>query len=333
MSVTQTEKVNTRNGKKSKKARSILLKIIGAIVIAIILFLGIVYISNVISSHSEAKRIEPYGHQVSVDGKNMNVYIQGEDEETIVLLPGAGTAAPALDFKLLIDELSPFYRVVAVEPFGYGLSDGTDKERTTENIVSEVHEALQQLNINRYTLMGHSIAGIYGIDYVSKYPNEVNAFVGIDSSVPTQPGMDVKFPMKKFAFLKKSGLMRLMMKLGPDPYAALAFDDHTKEQMRLITNKNALTATIFNEMEHIPSNFKGAQDLTFPKDLPLLLFVQADNPDFPTWIPLHEEQVKDSDYGKVIPLEGEHYLHHTEYKDIAETFSEFIEEVKEGQAL
>ncbi|GIP02979.1 hypothetical protein J28TS4_13860 [Paenibacillus lautus] len=59
--MTQTDKMNTRKGKKSKKARSILLKIIGVIVIAIILFLGIVYISNVISSHSEAKRIEPYG--------------------------------------------------------------------------------------------------------------------------------------------------------------------------------------------------------------------------------------------------------------------------------
>jgi 2-hydroxy-6-oxonona-2,4-dienedioate hydrolase len=67
------------------------------------------------------KRIVPYGQHLSVDGKNMNVLIQGEGEETIVLLPGYGTATPALDFKLLIDELSPYYKVVAVEPFGYGL--------------------------------------------------------------------------------------------------------------------------------------------------------------------------------------------------------------------
>ncbi|MFG1732628.1 alpha/beta fold hydrolase [Paenibacillus sp. 843] len=333
MSVTQTEKMTTRNGTKSKKVRSVLLKIIGAIVIAIVLFLGIVYITNVISSHSEAKRIEPYGQHVSVDGKNMNVFIQGEGKETIVLLPGYGTAAPALDFKLLIDELSPYYKVVAVEPFGYGLSDGTEKERTIENIVSEVHEALQQLNINRYMLMGHSIAGIYGIDYVNKYPNEVTAFVGIDSSVPTQPGMDVKFPLKTFAFLKNSGLQRLAVKFGGDPYADLAFDDQTVEQMKMLSNKNSNSSTMLSEMDHISSNFKEAQGLTFPKDLPLLLFVQADNPDFPTWIPLHEEQVKDSDHGKVIPLEGEHYLHHTKFKEIAEKFREFMKEVKGEPAL
>ncbi|MCM3337817.1 alpha/beta hydrolase [Paenibacillus sp. MER TA 81-3] len=326
--MTQTEEIKTKDGTKSKKVRSILLKIIGAIVIAIVLFLGIVYITNVISTNSEQKRIEPYGQHVSVDGKNMNVLIQGDGEEAIVLLPGFGTATPALDFKLLIDELSPFYKVVTVEPFGYGLSDETEKERTTENIVGEVHEALQQLNINRYMLMGHSIAGLYGIDYVNKYPNEVTAFVGIDSSVPTQPGMDAKLPIKKLEFLKKSGLLRMMIKLSADPYAGLAFDEKTVEQMKLISYKSMNNDTILNEMGHISSNFKGAHDLTFPKDLPLLLFVQANNEGIKEWIPLHEGQVKDSVHGKIITMVGSHYLHHTQFKEIAENVRAYMKEVK-----
>ncbi|AJS60067.1 alpha/beta hydrolase [Paenibacillus sp. IHBB 10380] len=327
--MTQPEEKKTRNRSKIKKVRNILLKIIGAIVIAIVLFLGIVYITNVISSNSEAKRIESYGQHVSVDGKNMNVLIQGEGKETIVLLPGYGTATPALDFKLLIDELSPFYKVVAVEPFGYGLSDETEKERTAENIVSEVHEALQQLNINRYMLMGHSIAGIYGVDYVNKYPDEVTAFIGIDSSVPTQPSItDAKFPLKTFALLRNSGLLRLMMKVSADPYDGLAFDDQTVEQMKIISNKNMYNPTTLNEMDHIYSNFKGAHDLTFPKNLPLLLFVQANNEGVEGWIPLHEEQIKDSVHGKVITMDGSHYLHHTQFKEIAENFRAYMEGIK-----
>lgn len=257
MTVTQQEEKKRLSGMKIKKVRNILLKTIGAIVLAIVLFLGIVYIVNVMSSHSEQKRIVPYGQHVSVDGRNMNVLIQGEGEETIVLLPGYGTATPGLDFKLLIDELSPFYKVVAVEPFGYGLSDETVKERTTENMVSEVHEALQQLNINRYMLMGHSITGIYGIDYVNKYPNEVTAFVGIDSSVATQPGIDINFPLKTFAYLKKSGLLRLAMKISADPYAGLAFDEKTVEQMKMISNKNMYNDTTLNEMDHFRLILKG----------------------------------------------------------------------------
>ncbi|MDQ0088553.1 pimeloyl-ACP methyl ester carboxylesterase [Paenibacillus anaericanus] len=314
--------------KRMRKPLRILLKTLGAIAVAIVLFLAIVFIVNVFATKSEQGKIEPYGQHVSVDGKNMNVLIQGEGKETIVLLPGYGTAAPALDFKLLIDELSPYYKVVAVEPFGYGLSDGTEKDRTTENIVSEVHEALQQLNINRYMLMGHSITGIYGIDYVNKYPNEVTAFVGIDSSVPTQPGMDVKFPLKTFAFLKKSGLQRLAVKFGGDPYAGLVFDDRTVEQMKMLSNKNSNSSTMLNEMDHISSNFKGAQGLTFPKDLPLLLLIQTNNEGVKGWIPLHEGQIKDSVHGKVITMDGSHYLHHTKFKEIAENVRTFMKEAK-----
>ncbi|EON71383.1 hypothetical protein H131_15488 [Lysinibacillus sphaericus OT4b.31] len=311
-----------------KKPLTIIGKIIAVLAIVLVLFLAIVFLVNIICNKMEQGKIESYGQFVTVDGKNMNVFIQGEGEETVVLLPGYGTATPALDFKLLIDKLSPFYKVVAIEPFGYGLSDETDKERSTENIVSEMHEALQQLDIDKFTLMGHSITGIYGLDYVNKYPNEVSAFVGIDSSVPTQPGMDVELPVKTFAFVEKSGLLRLIMKVSGDPYAGLAFDAQTVEQMKMISNKNMYNATTLNEMEHISSNFKGAQDLSFPKDLPLLLFVQANNAGVEGWIPLHEEQVKDSVHGKMIPMEGSHYLHHTQFKEIAQNFREFMKEAK-----
>ncbi len=313
-------------GKGMRKILRIVLKFLAGLVIAIALFLAIVYVVNLISNKSEQGKIQPYGQLVPVDGKNMNVLIQGKGEETVVLLPGYGTGAPALDFKPLVEELSPFYKVVVIEPFGYGLSDRTGKERSTANIVSEIHAALQQLQIDHYTLMGHSIAGIYGLDYVNKYADEVNAFVGIDSSVPTQGGMDEELPVKTLELLDKSGLMRLLKKISGDPYAGLPFDTEIKEQMRMISNKNSSNATVMNEMEHISSNFEAAKALTFPKNLPLLLFVQANNTDVEGWLPLHEGQVKDSVHGKVITLEGGHYLHHTRYKEIARDFRAFMEE-------
>ncbi|OPA73615.1 alpha/beta hydrolase [Paenibacillus selenitireducens] len=328
MRVTQTEEMKTRNGTKSKKVRSILLKIIGAIVVAIVLFLGIVYTVNMISNHSEQKRIESYGQHVSVDGKNMNVLIQGTGEETVVLLPGLGTAAPALDFKPLIEELSPFYKVVVVEPFGYGLSDLTEKERTTENIVSEIHEALQGLNIERYILMGHSISGIYGLDYVNKYENEVSVFVGLDSSVPTLTEKVGSSQLEMVKWLKKSGLSRLAMKLGTDPLAALPYDDNTKEQMRILMHKNMYNPNQLNEVEHMYSNFKAAESITFPPNLPVIFFIQANHPVTDRWVPEHEAQVKNSVHGKVMLFEADHYIHRTKAKEIVENFRAFMKEIK-----
>jgi pimeloyl-ACP methyl ester carboxylesterase len=323
----RTDKVSKNDGTGSGKKRNLFVKIIAGVIGAFVLFLGITYVVNVICNGIEKKKIQPYGQHVVVDGKNMNVSIQGDGEQTIVLLPGQGTPSPVLDFKLLIDELTPDYKVVAIEPFGYGLSDRTKKERTTENIVSEIHEAVQQLGIDRYILMGHSITGLYGATYINTYPEEVIAFVGIDSSVPNQPGMDAKLPLNTMEFLQKSGLMRLMNKVSGDSYESLAYDARTKEQMKLISNQVSYNPTMINELKHLGSNFKNGENLTYPSDFPLLLFVQSNNENNPNWIPLHEEQVKQSSIGKMIPMEGSHYLHHTKYKEIAEAFKDYMKQI------
>ncbi|MGM1047368.1 MAG: alpha/beta fold hydrolase [Bacillota bacterium] len=313
--------------KRMRKPLRILLKTLGAIAIAIVLFLAIVFIVNVICNKLEQGKIESYGQSVTVDGKNMNVLIQGTGEETVVLLPGLATAAPALDFKPLIEELSPFYKVVVVEPFGYGLSDVTEKERTTENIVHEIHDALQGLNIERYILMGHSISGVYGLDYVNKYENEVIAFVGLDSSVPTLTEKIESSQLEMVKWLKKLGLSRLAMKLGTDPLAALPYDDGTKEQMRILMHKNMFNANIINEVEHMYSNFKAAESVSFPTNLPIIFFIQANHPVTDRWVPEHEAQVKNSVHGKVMRFEADHYIHRTKAKEIVENLREFMKEI------
>ncbi|MDR6721576.1 pimeloyl-ACP methyl ester carboxylesterase [Paenibacillus amylolyticus] len=313
-----------------KRPLQILLKISAVLVSLIVIFLVIVFVVDQISSKLEDGRIQPYGQYVEVDGKNMNVLIQGEGEETVVLLPGLGTGTPALDFKPLVEELAPFYKVVVIEPFGYGLSDVTKKERNLENIVDEIHEALQQLQINRYILMGHSIAGIYGLDYVNKYEHEVSAFVGIDSSAPKQyGGKEIESPISPttISLLKKSGLARLIMKLSADPYAAIPVDDETKEQMRILSYKNFRNISIANEIESMFPNLKAAENLTFPQKLPVVFFLQPDKTAIEGWAALHEEQVKDSDHSKVMTFEGTHYLHHTRSKEIVENFRIFMRDV------
>lgn len=319
------EKMKLRMG----KPLIFMLKAIGVIVITIALFLAIVFIVNIVCNKFEQGKIGSYGQPVTVDGKDMNVFIQGEGEETIVLLPGYGTAAPALDFKPLIDELSPFYKVVVIEPFGYGLSDLTEKERSTENIVSEVHEALQQLQIERYILMGHSISGLYGLDYVNKYPDEVSAFVGLDSSVPTISEKKIDSSIiRTIKLLKKSGLARLQVKLSDDPYAELPYDEKTKEQLKILKHKNMYNPSQLNEAEMMYENFKAAKNLSFPKNLPVIFFIQANHPVTDRWVPEHQKQIKDSVHGKVMTFEGDHYLYRTKAQEIVENFRAYMDQIK-----
>jgi pimeloyl-ACP methyl ester carboxylesterase len=180
-----------------------------AVTATITLGLATTTVVNVVASEIEKEAIEPYGTFVTVDGHRMNVVITGSGATDIVLLPGFGTASPAIDFSPLVDDLATDHRVVVIEPLGYGLSDGTDRARTTENIVAEVHDALEQLDIDSYVLMGHSIAGIYALELAEKHPEELQGFVGIDSSVPGQPHMDTEFPTGLMGAARTLGLARL----------------------------------------------------------------------------------------------------------------------------
>ncbi len=289
----------------------------------LVVFVASVYVVNLISNEREQGKIEAYGQKVLVDGKQMNVLIQGDGKETIVLLPGYGTASPVLDFEPLVKELSPDYRVVVIEPFGYGLSDDTDKVRTSQNIVDEIHECLQKLNIKKYTLMGHSIAGIYGLEYVNQYEKEVQAFVGIDTSVPKQETDEL--PISSLQLLNQSGFYRLLLKVNPDQLVMPNVDQQTKDQIKMLTFRNFLNESQASEAENFTNNFKTAERLHFPKRLPVVFYLaDQTEEETPSWKPMHEELLKHVDHGKVVTFKGGHYLHHTKSKEIADDVREFL---------
>lgn len=283
-------------------------------------------IVNAVASASEADELRPYGRPVDVDGTEMNVVISGSGTETIVLLPGQGTAAPGLDFEPLVDEVRDRYRVVVVEPFGYGLSDQTDVPRTSANVATEVHEALQRLGIDRYVLGGHSIAGITALEYLERYRDEVTAFIGIDTSVPTQPGSDEPTPTDGVAALKALGILRLLAAIAPDPYEGLPYDAATKRQLAILAERNAMSPTLLDEIAHTPGNFRAARSQSFPTDLPILMFVVGDDPELADWVPLHEAQLAEVDRGELVQLDGGHYLHHTEAKRMGEDIERFLDD-------
>ncbi|MGN7857724.1 alpha/beta fold hydrolase [Bacillus sp. 22483] len=306
-----------------KKLLKIMLIALCTILTVLVVFVASVYVVNLISNEREQGKIEDYGQKVLVDGKQMNVLIQGDGKETIVLLPGYGTASPVLDFEPLVKELSPYYRVVVIEPFGYGLSDDTDKVRTSQNIVDEIHECLQKLNIKKYTLMGHSISGIYGLEYVNQYEKEVQAFVGIDTSVPKQETDEL--PVSSLQLLHQSGFYRLIVKMNPEQLVMPKVDDQTKAQIKMLTFRNFLDESQASEAENFRNNFKNAQRLHFPKKLPVAFYlVDQTEKETPNWKPMHEELLKNVDHGKIVTFKGGHYLHHTKSKEIADDVREFL---------
>lgn len=296
-----------------RKTLRIVRNVVIVLLVVPVLMLATTAVVNVVLTDGEASSITRYGQLVPVDGKRMNVVIAGSGERTVVLLPGLGTAAPALDFQPLIRELQSSYRVIAVEPFGTGLSDQTDRPRTAANITREIHEALQRLGVDRYVMMGHSIAGIYALTYSAAYADELVAFVGIDSSVPGQPGSDTPIQTGAIVAMSRIGLTRLLVTATV-----------TDTDQRLLTIRNSAAPTMVDEMEHVPANFAAVRGATFPETLPVLLFVRSNDTDVPDWVALHEKQAASVRTGKVVLLDGDHYLHHTLAAEITEATRAFL---------
>ena len=151
----------------------------------ILLFLLATFIFHRISLEKEEASLTPMGQQVLVNGHQINVYVEGDGPETIVVLSGAGIAAPILDFKEVSESLSKQYKVVIVERAGYGYSDDSNHSRDVMEVLSETRQALSQANVKGpFIILSHSMASLESLAWQEKYPDEVKTLVGLDWALP-----------------------------------------------------------------------------------------------------------------------------------------------------
>lgn len=290
------------------------------------------------------KRENPtIGQYVTVSGKQMNLYILGEGENTIVLLPGLGTAAPVLDFMPLAEDLSKDNQVVIVEPFGYGWSEITPEERTIETQVEEIRSALHAAEIpGPYILMPHSISGLYSIYYANTYPDEVVGIIGLDCTLPKMAEyFNEEYPQKMPLLagnLSSIGVMRLITLLAPDNFISdnskHYYNEENLTMQKCIASWKSSNKNVIDEMNHISDSISKTYDMTFQNNLPILLF-SSDDSDLPpredgkTGLSFNETYITNPDLQKVVPLNGPHYLHWTCKDEIISYVRSFMKEYYE----
>lgn len=305
--------------------RKKIFKIMKWLVIVILILCCTGMIWNYFCKKREMPKIEAaYGTAVKVGGKKMNVEIAGlqtEEAPVIVLLPGLGSPSPVLEFRPLAEELGKTYKVITVEPFGYGLSDPADTERSIENIVAELHTCLEEIGVHQYYLMAHSISGLYSLYYANIYPEEIRGFIGIDSSVPKQnenePFNTTKLNLL-MAYLSKAknalGVSRLLSVGNPEKviYADqnYSYSQEDLEVFRILSLDISYNKTIISELKQIEKNLKIVRDMKFPEEVAVLNFVSEDNCEiFSEWEKLHRSVMGDNQENKLTVLKGGHYLH------------------------
>jgi pimeloyl-ACP methyl ester carboxylesterase len=318
--MTSTTNARGRSGKS-------ILRIGGIVVVALAALTGISAATHASTTASERSTLAPYGQTLTLSSGDINVYRNGGSGQTIVLLSGFGTAAPAIDFAPLIRELDNF-DVIVVEGFGYGYSDTDVADRTIENITSELHEVLTRLEVDdQVILVGHSAGGLYAHYYSNAYPDEVAAVIGIDPMVAKSGSLEVGTPSTAEGVQNMLGLFRLATTIVPDliqpPGTAYTLGE--RQQTAAMTNWNYGNVSISDEWSHLGANSTKAAAAPFAAALPVLEVLSSESiATIPEWRSSHEAELAGVTTHRLEVLDGSHYLHWTQASALGRIMADFI---------
>lgn len=255
----------------------------------------------------------------------MSVYTEGEGDKTLVFLSGGGTCSPILDFKSLYSLLSNEYKIAVVEKFGYGFSDVVDEQRDIDTMLSETRMALEKAGIEGpYVLCPHSMSGLEALYWAQKYPEEVEAVIGLDMAVPAYyDEMRISIPITKLGqYGAALGITRWIPSLAEsDAIKVGTLSEEEKEIYRAVFYQRTATVTMIDEVKAVKDNAKTVKENGVPQ-VPMLLFISngSGGTGFTeeTWRRIPKEYIAGCDNASYIELDCPHYVHDYEYEKISE---------------
>lgn len=308
-----------------------MLKVVLIIAAIILLFVIISVVRHKICSSKEKDLLTPLGELVEVNGHNMSVYIDGDGDKTLVFMSGGGTCSPILDFKSLYSLLSNEYKIAVVEKFGYGFSDVIDEDRDINTMLNETRMALNKAGIEGpYVLCPHSLSGLEALYWAQKYPEEVEAIIGLDMAVPNYyDEMKISIPLIKLGqYCAKLGITRWLPSLAEsDAIKYGTLSEEEKEIYRAVFYQRTATATMVNEVKAVKDNANTVKENGIPQ-VPMLLFISngSGGTGFTEemWRSIPKEYISGNDNASYIELDCPHYVHDHEYEKISREIRNFI---------
>lgn len=263
---------------------------------------------------------KPIGQFVRLDGHDMNVLVKGRGKHTLVFLSGWGTTSPVLDFKALYSLLENEFRIVVPEKFGYGFSDIVRGERSFAANVELYRRALAALGIEGpYILCAHSISGLESMIWAQRYPQEVDAIVGLDAT-PANFADGLKSEKLSMQRIIRGKLLNLsgLSRFG-HPQCLPHLTDEEKRVIRELCVRNNLNFDIVSEFRDVQNACEEINRSPLP-DQPCVHFISKRDPSSAwteKWRKAHQDYAEASADGRLIQLSCGHYVHDFEYEKIA----------------
>lgn len=122
----------------------------------------------------------------AVDGRELSISCHGTGSPTIVLEPGEGVPASAM--QSISATFGPRLRVCSYDRANTGDSEPVGTPRTGDQVVADLHGLLGAAEVpGPYVLVGHSAGGLFVQSYARKHPGSVVGVVAMNPVPPWGP--------------------------------------------------------------------------------------------------------------------------------------------------
>ncbi|MBZ9783466.1 alpha/beta fold hydrolase [Pseudomonas sp. REP124] len=172
---------------------------------------------------------------VSIDGQPLHYLDQGTGPA--VLLAGSYLWDQAM-WAPQIAALSQNHRVIALDLWGHGESGALPAGTTSlDDIARQALALLDHLDIDRVTLVGLSVGGMWGVRLALSAPQRLNGLVLMDTYVGVEPEATRQYYFSLFKMIEDTGVIApqlldivvpIFFRPGIDPQSALYQDFRAK---------------------------------------------------------------------------------------------------------
>jgi pimeloyl-ACP methyl ester carboxylesterase len=117
---------------------------------------------------------------VNVNGIRLHYLDWGGKGEAVLFLTGFGDSAHIFDD--LAPQFANQFRVLGLTRRGHGQSDKPETGYDTATRVDDIRQFLELIEINRATLVGHSLAGDEMTQFAGSYPDRLHKLIYLDAA-------------------------------------------------------------------------------------------------------------------------------------------------------
>ncbi len=153
----------------------------------------------------------PKGKQMNIRGKLLYVEIYGSSENRPILYLHGGPGEMCFDFTYhQAHRLQDSFQLIAIDQRGAGRSAKIEKQEQfgLQDIIEDCEELREMLQIEKWSVIGHSFGGFLALLYATLYPQSIQKIIF--------EGPTFDFSLTSRSLLKKDGCSVNQVRQGKD---------------------------------------------------------------------------------------------------------------------